>query len=775
MDSKAKHGRSANRKETYAINDAGGEAASKKLLNIPGLDDEENKTSSRHSSPITISSSKSNTPEGALGNSPAIPNSTRSTMSDVNARASPTPLTSSKSNNTEITANKPHDSEEANGISLCAVFFSMVDSMIKSEELLDKTMSLTQLNSYRHLRKKKEINKEKKQALQDWIPVASPLHQALSSNYWSRYEEFHKLFSDLPDTEKLLTDHSCAVQRDILLHGRLYASQNWFCFYANIFGWETCFTIRLTDIKSILREKTAKVIPNAILIATEQDKYFFTSFSSRETAYMKIFRIWQNALMQEDGLNAVDLLCQLRSLDKTVDVDKDQDNKHMTKSRSAETLSVDKDDTPDANENAYLSATNKEQEEQSLYSAGQTDASSDYSEAESTDQIDVDMCDPGEEKYLSLLVSVIYEDPDTLPKTFIDEVYPVNVDTLFKTIFTGSETYYKFINERKTFDFVDDVWHEQDDGTKVRSVKYTITLNHSIGPKTSVTNELQKLSELSRKGHIYIVDCEVYNSPSIPYGESFYTQERFIVTRISHNKCRLRVSGGIKYKKSVWTIVKSLIDKNVYEGLDATLKVLHKHVENDIDNGSVVTRNRRKLKNNIKHLAKEVPEICDNKTSNDSDTTAPTTDSFTGMVAIPISYKVMTIVIKLQYLIDFIIEASPDRGKSWMISYLPNKIGIFLLLQVFLFYRVYLVEQQTNTFTSMSSVVNCLHNDDGKCQVPTTQEEWMNLLNQQKIIRNKEKAEFLKRIQHMEESIEKTVEYLKQLKDDMYGPQKTDS
>ncbi|EDV25626.1 uncharacterized protein TRIADDRAFT_55922 [Trichoplax adhaerens] len=611
-----------------AINDL---ILDRKLLNIPGLDDEENKTSSRHSSPITISSSKSNTPEGALGNSPAIPNSTRSTMSDVNARASPTPLTSSKSNNTEITA-----------------------------------------------KKKKEINKEKKQALQDWIPVASPLHQALSSNYWSRYEEFHKLFSDLPDTEKLLTDHSCAVQRDILLHGRLYASQNWFCFYANIFGWETC--------------------------------YFFTSFSSRETAYMKIFRIWQNALMQEDGLNAVDLLCQLRSLDKTVDVDKDQDNKHMTKSRSAETLSVDKDDTPDANENAYLSATNKEQEEQSLYSAGQTDASSDYSEAESTDQIDVDMCDPGE---------VIYEDPDTLPKTFIDEVYPVNVDTLFKTIFTGSETYYKFINERKTFDFVDDVWHEQDDGTKVRSVKYTITLNHSIGPKTSVTNELQKLSELSRKGHIYIVDCEVYNSPSIPYGESFYTQERFIVTRISHNKCRLRVSGGIKYKKSVWTIVKSLIDKNVYEGLDATLKVLHKHVENDIDNGSVVTRNRRKLKNNIKHLAKEVPEICDNKTSNDSDTTAPTTDSFTGMVAIPIAYK--------KHLCSILFGVMTNQ----------------LLLNI------------------------SLHNDDGKCQVPTTQEEWMNLLNQQKIIRNKEKAEFLKRIQHVEESIEKTMEYLKQLKDDI--------
>lgn len=40
------------------------------------------------------------------------------------------------------------------------------------------------------------------------------------------------------------TDYSCALQRDILLQGRLYLSENWICFYSNIFRWETlvrCF------------------------------------------------------------------------------------------------------------------------------------------------------------------------------------------------------------------------------------------------------------------------------------------------------------------------------------------------------------------------------------------------------------------------------------------------------------------------------------------------------------------------------------------------------
>ena len=29
------------------------------------------------------------------------------------------------------------------------------------------------------------------------------------------------------------------MQKDILVHGRLYVTQNWICFYANILKWET--------------------------------------------------------------------------------------------------------------------------------------------------------------------------------------------------------------------------------------------------------------------------------------------------------------------------------------------------------------------------------------------------------------------------------------------------------------------------------------------------------------------------------------------------------
>ena len=34
------------------------------------------------------------------------------------------------------------------------------------------------------------------------------------------------------------TEYSCALQCDILVHGRLYLSKNYACFYANILTWE---------------------------------------------------------------------------------------------------------------------------------------------------------------------------------------------------------------------------------------------------------------------------------------------------------------------------------------------------------------------------------------------------------------------------------------------------------------------------------------------------------------------------------------------------------
>lgn len=106
------------------------------------------------------------------------------------------------------------------------------------------------------------------------------------------YEEFHRLFKTVPKDQFPINDFSCALSREILLQGRIYVSQEWFCFYSNIFGWETQVTIDCTKIQSITREKTAYVVPNAILICTDEEKHFFSSFLSRETVYKLLVQVW---------------------------------------------------------------------------------------------------------------------------------------------------------------------------------------------------------------------------------------------------------------------------------------------------------------------------------------------------------------------------------------------------------------------------------------------------------------------------------------------------
>lgn len=169
-----------------------------------------------------------------------------------------------------------------------------------------------------------------------WLPAS---FNQIFSNYKSKCGDFRRLFKDLPESEQLIVDYSCALQRDILVHGRLYISQNWLCFYANIFGWETFVTISCAEIKSITKEKTALVIPNAILVNTDPEKYFFASFISRDTTYTVLFRIWQNALLDQP-LNPSELMQAVGrhsdSVEGTSENDSDDDDEDSLDHLSAE-------------------------------------------------------------------------------------------------------------------------------------------------------------------------------------------------------------------------------------------------------------------------------------------------------------------------------------------------------------------------------------------------------------------------------------------------------
>ncbi|RQM06700.1 hypothetical protein DH86_00001335 [Scytalidium sp. 3C] len=108
-----------------------------------------------------------------------------------------------------------------------------------------------------------------------------------------RNRDFHQLFRSVPDDDYLIEDYSCALQREILAHGRLYVSEGHLCFSSNIFGWVTTLVMSFDEIVSVEKRSTALVFKNGLMISTLHSKNIFASFTSRDSTYDLIVGIWK--------------------------------------------------------------------------------------------------------------------------------------------------------------------------------------------------------------------------------------------------------------------------------------------------------------------------------------------------------------------------------------------------------------------------------------------------------------------------------------------------
>ncbi|KAG2174239.1 hypothetical protein INT43_004260, partial [Umbelopsis isabellina] len=121
-----------------------------------------------------------------------------------------------------------------------------------------------------------------------------------------RNAEFHALFRSVPEDDLLIEGveergqfqtlyYGCALQKEILVQGRIYISEHHICFNANIFGWVTNLVLAFSEVVSIEKKMTAMFIPNGILICTLHAKHSFASFLSRDMAYDQMFDVWRVA------------------------------------------------------------------------------------------------------------------------------------------------------------------------------------------------------------------------------------------------------------------------------------------------------------------------------------------------------------------------------------------------------------------------------------------------------------------------------------------------
>ena len=165
-------------------------------------------------------------------------------------------------------------------------------------------------------------------------------------------------------------------------------------------------------------------------------------------------------------------------------------------------------------------------------------------------------------------------------REMVNMAMPMPVDELFTLLFTNSSFYIDFIQTtRKCTDLEVNPWKEAESNpaAKFRTVAFTIPLNNNIGVKSTRAVESQTLSEASRPGDFYAVDVEASNS-GIPYAETFAVCCHWCLMRSGYRQSRLVIHSQIKYKKSVWGIVKTFIEKNAWAALEENFSQMKRNL-----------------------------------------------------------------------------------------------------------------------------------------------------------------------------------------------------
>ncbi|XP_073433157.1 protein Aster-C isoform X2 [Dendrobates tinctorius] len=464
-----------------------------------------------------------------------------------------------------------------------------------------------------------------------------------SSTYKQRSEEFRRLFKDLPESEKLIVDYACALQKDILLQGRLYLCENWIC-------------IQLREVTSMTKEKTARLIPNAIQISTENEKFFFTSFAARDRSFLNMFRMWQNVLLDkaltkkefwqlvqqsygtELGLNNEEMdyltvppedTAPARTPMKPATEDFGEKIEKTSKSGSLTRDVISQTETDSLNLLQMIAGQTLSEEGQGEKAVGRSPLLSSTRKSSlrshiGTPALALDLNGNENQQADRTTGSDSSREDERLQeeqvegRLYINRVFHISAERMFQLLFTPSRFMQKFYSSRKVFDLESTPWQHDSSGNQTRTQTYTITINNPlIGKYTSATDK-QTLYKESQEGQYYSVETEVFTH-DVPYHDYFYTVNKYCISRASKHKCRLRVCTDVKYKKQPWGLVKTFIERNSWSGLEDYFKQLESDLLEEESSGSALQestkassirrRRRPHSRSPADHLTKHGPQL----------------------------------------------------------------------------------------------------------------------------------------------------------------------
>ncbi|KAK0388529.1 hypothetical protein NLU13_4772 [Sarocladium strictum] len=391
-----------------------------------------------------------------------------------------------------------------------------------------------------------------------------------------RNRDFHSIFKSVPDDDYLIEDYSCALQREILAHGRLYVSEGHLCFSSNILGWTTTLVMSFDEIVSVEKRSTALVFKNGLMISTLHAKHIFASFTSRDATYDLIVNIWKlGHPTLTSTLNGVRL--EGTGGDKTERPDNDPSNagnESQLDSDSAEDSGeddseyYDSDDNDDVSENPELaeSAITTAEPEKSV--ARKASAALPTGSTPAPPGKESPVLSSGEADFPGPATHAPTDCGDKeshYDKIVGDEIIQAPLGKVYNLLFgPPSSTFMgKWLTvEQKCTELQMDDKKGLVPGNTSRTYSYIKPLGGSIGPKQTkciVTETLENL-DLEKVASFNVST----QTPDVPSGNVFVTKTHYCLSWAENNATRLQMNCTVEWSGKSW--LKGPIEKGANDG-----------------------------------------------------------------------------------------------------------------------------------------------------------------------------------------------------------------
>jgi hypothetical protein len=376
-----------------------------------------------------------------------------------------------------------------------------------------------------------------------------------------RNRDFHQLFRSVPEDDYLIEDYSCALQREIILAGRIYISEGHICFSSNILGWVTTLVISFDEVVAIEKESTAMVFPNAIAIQTLHARHTFRSLLSRESTYDLMVNIWKiNHPTLKSSVNGTRVTDSTgdkteKAAESEDESDEDEDEIYYDEDEDEDNADSFTDAGDDSARGSDTSLPTKNLARQpsgpipTVSSNLSANGPSKGAKGPSNGDSDSDF--PGPATH----APTQYDGTDgQYDKVIKDETIPAPLGKVYSYVFGPASVSFvpKFLVENQKSGELD--FNSEKTGlnneNKVRKYSYIKPLYGSIGPKQTKCISTEQLDFLDLEKAVLVTLST--QTPDVPSGNVFATKTKYLFTWAPNNQTRFLMTCNIEWTGKSW-------------------------------------------------------------------------------------------------------------------------------------------------------------------------------------------------------------------------------